>query len=116
MLKLFKTIETALKSKIRSTIFFSSRTMQFVLFLCVSLTLAKFSFAGLFVEDAHRMNKRSIDTFLAQCSENPCQIGGEFLGPNYQCFQSTENPNNAICTCPDGQTQINRPCRESTLC
>jgi len=51
------------------------------------------------------------NSFAVQCNTNPCQLAGDFLPPNYQCFQSTENVNNVICTCPDGQTQVNGPCR-----
>ncbi|CAF0900388.1 unnamed protein product [Adineta steineri] len=45
------------------------------------------------------------------CDTNPCQLAGDFLPPNYQCLQATDNINNVICTCPDGYSQINTRCR-----
>jgi len=47
---------------------------------------------------------------IVQCDTNPCQLGGDFVPPNYQCFQATDNVNNVICTCPDGQAQTNTRC------
>ncbi|CAF2504397.1 unnamed protein product [Rotaria sp. Silwood2] len=46
-----------------------------------------------------------------QCNTNPCELSGNFIPPNYQCIQATDNFNNVICTCPDGHVEINRRCR-----
>lgn len=49
---------------------------------------------------------------LVQCTTNPCELGGDFVPPNYQCLQATDNFNNVICTCPDGQSVTNGRCRK----
>ena len=52
---------------------------------------------------------------IVQCNTNPCELGGDFSAPNYQCFQATDNIDNVVCTCPDGNAQINRRCRKKFL-
>ena len=47
-----------------------------------------------------------------QCNTNPCELGGDFSAPNYQCIQAVDDLNNVICTCPDGQSVVNARCRE----
>ena len=47
-----------------------------------------------------------------QCDTNPCELGGDFLPPHYQCLQAADNLNNVICTCPDGQTVTDARCRK----
>ncbi|CAF4791409.1 unnamed protein product, partial [Rotaria sp. Silwood2] len=50
-------------------------------------------------------------SLAVQCNTNPCELSGNFIPPNYQCIQATDNFNNVICTCPDGHVEINRRCR-----
>ncbi len=50
--------------------------------------------------------------FIVQCNTNPCELGGDFSPPNYQCIQAVDDFNNVICTCPDGGAEVNRPCRK----
>jgi len=50
-------------------------------------------------------------SLAVQCNTNPCELGGEFSPPNYQCIQATDNINNVVCTCPDGGIEINTRCR-----
>lgn len=57
-------------------------------------------------------------TFAVQCTTNPCELGGDFVPPRYECLQATDNVNNVICTCPDGHAVVNARCRicESVNC
>ncbi|UJR27520.1 hypothetical protein I4U23_008804 [Adineta vaga] len=57
-------------------------------------------------------------SLAVQCNTNPCELAGDFLPPNYQCLPALDNPNNVICTCPDGHVETNRRCRvcESINC
>ncbi|CAF3825091.1 unnamed protein product [Rotaria sordida] len=50
-------------------------------------------------------------SLAVQCDTNPCELGGNFLPPNYQCLQITDNFNDVICTCPDGHVETNTRCR-----
>jgi hypothetical protein len=50
-----------------------------------------------------------------RCNTNPCELGGNFLPPNYNCIELPNNFNDVICTCPDGQGQLNARCRKKYL-
>ncbi|CAF3290222.1 unnamed protein product [Rotaria socialis] len=50
-------------------------------------------------------------SLAVQCNTNPCILGAGFSPPAYQCLQVPDNFNDVICTCPDGQSEINTPCR-----
>lgn len=57
--------------------------------------------------------KNSLTSFYTvQCDTNPCELGGDFSPPNYQCLQAVDDVNNVICTCPDGQSVVNARCRK----
>ncbi|CAF1124745.1 unnamed protein product [Rotaria sordida] len=62
-----------------------------ILFILIVLAIAKSSFA-------------------VQCNTNPCQLGGYFTPPNYNCIQLLHE-SNVICTCPNEQGRKNAPCR-----
>lgn len=52
------------------------------------------------------------NSFAVQCNiGNPCELNGDFSAPNYQCLEPIDQPNNVICTCPNGQTVVNARCR-----
>ncbi|CAF1151511.1 unnamed protein product [Rotaria sp. Silwood1] len=59
-----------------------------------------------------KRNHLCIENFfvIVQCNTNPCQLGGYFNPPNYNCIQLLNEPN-VICTCPNGQGRKNTPCR-----
>ncbi|CAF1253428.1 unnamed protein product [Rotaria sordida] len=50
------------------------------------------------------------NSFAVQCNTNPCQLGGYFIPPNYNCIQLLHE-SNVICTCPNEQGRKNAPCR-----
>ena len=50
---------------------------------------------------------------LVQCNTNPCQLGGSFTPPNYNCIQLLHDSDVVICTCPNGQGRKNAPCRKT---
>ncbi|CAF4238690.1 unnamed protein product [Rotaria sp. Silwood2] len=65
--------------------------LSIILFIILIFTIAKNSFA-------------------VQCNTNPCQLGGYFTPPKYNCIQLLNEPN-VICTCPNEQGRKNVPCR-----
>ena len=53
---------------------------------------------------------------LAQCYvNNPCELGGYFVPPKYDCYQLSNSPNDAICTCPNGEARRNARCRKKSV-
>jgi hypothetical protein len=54
-------------------------------------------------------------SFAVQCDSNPCELGGTFLPPAYQCLSLPNNLVDILCTCPDGQANLNRRCRVCDL-
>ena len=53
---------------------------------------------------------------LAQCYiNNPCELGDYFVPPKYDCYQLANSPDDAICTCPNGEARRNSRCRKEQL-
>lgn len=46
---------------------------------------------------------------------NPCELGGYFVPPKYDCYQLANSPDDAICTCPNGEARRNARCRKKQL-
>ncbi|CAF3808408.1 unnamed protein product [Rotaria sp. Silwood1] len=58
-----------------------------------------FIFTGLLYFSAQALN----------CDDNPCELGGYFIqNRGYQCLQVNTV---VFCTCPNGQLEVDRPCR-----
>ncbi|CAF1270825.1 unnamed protein product [Rotaria sp. Silwood1] len=58
-----------------------------------------FIFTGLLYFSAQALN----------CDDNPCELGGYFIqNRGYQCLQVNTV---VFCTCPNGQFEVDRPCR-----
>ncbi|CAF3132243.1 unnamed protein product [Rotaria sp. Silwood2] len=62
-------------------------------------TIIIFIFTGLLYFSSQALN----------CNDNPCELGGYFTqNRGYQCLQVDTA---VFCTCPNGQLEIDRPCR-----
>lgn len=87
--------------------------MRFIILLIVlNLTFVKNTLAGEENKD-FLVIIISILLYLVQCSiNNPCELGGYFIPPKYNCYQLANSPNDVICTCPNGQGQKNTRCRK----
>ncbi|CAF0755845.1 unnamed protein product [Didymodactylos carnosus] len=53
-------------------------------------------------------------SYAVRCNDgtDPCQLlTGRFFPPYYTCFEAENDNVNVYCTCPDGPTTLNAPCR-----
>ena len=78
-------------------------------FIIVILVLIKTSLAG---ENKYDLYLFLFQLSIVRCNTNPCELGGDFTAPSYNCIQLPNDLNNVICTCPNGQGRENAPCRE----